>query len=242
MAAAAAAGEEEGEVKLLGAWASPFVLRPRIALNMKGVKYEFLEETFGSKSELLLRSNPVYKKIPVLIHAGKPVSESMIIVQYIHDVWGDNGTTPILPAHPYDRAVARFWAVYIDDKWFPSLAGISRAETDEAKAEAVSQVFSGLQLLEEAFQKCSSNGKGFFGGEAIGYLDIALGSYLGWLKATEKMTGIDFLDQAKTPLLLGWADRFCSHAAVREVMPETDRLVEFAKLLRSNSAAPSPAK
>jgi len=103
------------EVKVLGAWPSPFVMRPRIALNLKGVGYEFLEEEIGTKSELLLKSNPVYKKIPVLIHNGKPISESMIIVEYIDEVWAD-GKASILPSDPYDRAIARFWAVYIDDK------------------------------------------------------------------------------------------------------------------------------
>ncbi|KAL5980677.1 hypothetical protein ACLOJK_028586 [Asimina triloba] len=105
-----------GEVKVLGAWASPFVMRPTIALNIKSVPYEFLEETFGSKSELLLKSNPVYKKIPVLIHNDRPISESMIIVQYIDETWTDGPS--ILPSDPYDRAIARFWATYIDDKVF----------------------------------------------------------------------------------------------------------------------------
>ncbi|KAL5980679.1 hypothetical protein ACLOJK_028588 [Asimina triloba] len=105
-----------GEVKVLGAWLSPFVMRPTIALNIKSVPYEFLEETFGSKSELLLKSNPVYKKIPVLIHNDRPISESMIIVQYIDETWTDGPS--ILPSDPYDRAIARFWATYIDDKVF----------------------------------------------------------------------------------------------------------------------------
>ncbi|KAJ6839578.1 glutathione S-transferase U17-like [Iris pallida] len=217
-----------GDVKVLGVWPSPFVMRPRIALNLKGVKYEFLEETLGNKSELLLRSNPVYKKVPVLIHGDRPICESMVIVQYVDDAFGG---AALLPSDPYDRAVARFWAVYIDDKWFPSLTGIVKAESEEAKAEAVSQVFAGLQLLEEAFEKCSNGGNGFFGGDAVGYLDIALGSYLGWLGASEKMIGIRFLDEAKTPLLAAWAERFKADAAVREVMPETDKLVEFAKVL-----------
>lgn len=102
------------DVKILGAWPSPYVMRPRIALNIKSVAYDFLEEQFGSKSELLLKSNPVYKKIPVLIHDGKPISESLIIVQYIDEVW--NSGPSILPSDPYDRAIARFWATYIDDK------------------------------------------------------------------------------------------------------------------------------
>ena len=102
-------------MKLLGLWESPFVVRSGIALNLKGVDYEFLEEVPGTKSELLLKSNPVYKKMPVLIHNGKPICESMIIVQYIDEVWATKGPA-ILSADPYDRALHRFWAYYVDDK------------------------------------------------------------------------------------------------------------------------------
>src|SRR5664279_4522728 len=99
------------EVKLLGTWSSPNTTRARIALNLKDVQYEFLEEQFGTKSELLLMLNPVYKKMPVLIHDGKPVCESMIIVQYIDDVWAGSGTT-LMPTDAYERAMHRFWTVY----------------------------------------------------------------------------------------------------------------------------------
>ncbi|KAG2267808.1 hypothetical protein Bca52824_062363 [Brassica carinata] len=90
-------------------------MRPRIALNLKSVPYEFLQETFGSKSELLLKSNPVHKKIPVLLHADKPVCESNIIVEYVDETWSASGPS-MLPSNPYDRAIARFWATYIDEK------------------------------------------------------------------------------------------------------------------------------
>ena len=104
-----------GDVKLIGSWASVFVMRARIALNLKSIRYEFLQETYGTKSELLLKSNPVHKKIPVLIHDDKPVCESNIIVQYIDEAWSSYGPS-ILPSQPYDRAIARFWAAYVDDK------------------------------------------------------------------------------------------------------------------------------
>lgn len=104
----------KGEVKVLGAWPSPFVMRPRIALNLKKIEYEFVEETMRPKSELLLKSNPVHKKIPVLIHDDKPVCESLIIVEYINDTWSSSPS--ILPSDSYDRATARFWAAYVDDK------------------------------------------------------------------------------------------------------------------------------
>ena len=110
----------ENDVKLLGSWPSTFVMRPLIALNVKSVCYDFLEEQLSSKSDLLLISNPVYKKIPVLIHDGKFICESLNIVQYIDEKWTNSGPS-ILPLDPYDRAIARFWACYIDDKVHISL-------------------------------------------------------------------------------------------------------------------------
>ena len=102
------------EVTLLDFWASPFGMRVRIALAEKGVKYEYSEQDLREKSALLLQMNPVYKKIPVLVHRGKPVCESLIIVQYIDDVWRDKA--PLLPSDPYERARSMFWADFIDKK------------------------------------------------------------------------------------------------------------------------------
>jgi len=106
------------DLKLLGTPFSPFALRVKIALNIKGLDYENIVETMNPKSDLLLQSNPVYKKIPVLIHGDKAICESAIIVEYIDEVWKNNGTPSILPSHAYDRAIARFWVAYIDDKVF----------------------------------------------------------------------------------------------------------------------------
>lgn len=100
------------EVVLLDLWVSPFGQRCRIALAEKGVAYEYSEQNLVEKSELLLKSNPVHKKIPVLLHAGKPVSESLVILHYIDEAWPE--AAPLLPADPYARAQARFWADYVD--------------------------------------------------------------------------------------------------------------------------------
>ncbi|XP_020975911.1 pentatricopeptide repeat-containing protein At1g05670, mitochondrial [Arachis ipaensis] len=227
----------KSEVKLLGAWPSPFVMRARIALNIKSVSYEFLEETFQPKSQLLLDSNPVYKKVPVLINQDKPICESLIIVQYVDDVWSSGPS--ILPSEPYDRAIARFWATYLDDKWYPTLRSVRGAKGEDERKKLIKEVGEGLTLLEDALNKIS-RGKDFFGGDQIGYLDIAFGCFLGWLRVTESLTGVKLLDQVKTPCLAKWAERFCAHGAVKDVMPQTEKLVEFAKMLMAKMAASTP--
>ncbi|KQK20440.1 hypothetical protein BRADI_1g54499v3 [Brachypodium distachyon] len=77
------------DVVLLDLWVSPFGQRCRIALAEKGVAYEYSEheQDLSQKSVLLLQSNPVQKMIPVLLHSGKSVSESLLIVQYIDEAW-----------------------------------------------------------------------------------------------------------------------------------------------------------
>ncbi|CAL1357284.1 unnamed protein product [Linum trigynum] len=225
------ADNNHGDVKLIGTWPSPFSMRPRIALNVKSVEYEFVQEQeqLCSKSELLFKSNPVHKKVPVLIHIGKPICESNIIVEYIDEVWPSGPS--ILPADAHDRAVARFWAAYVDEKCFPNLRAAVTAASEEEKNRAADQLKEVIARMEGAYGEVS-RGKDFFGGDKIGFVDIAFGSMLGWVRAVQVMLGgVKLLDEEKTPGLVKWADKFSADLAVKDVLPETGKLIKFSKLL-----------
>ncbi|KAF3776738.1 hypothetical protein EJ110_NYTH47523 [Nymphaea thermarum] len=100
--------------------------------------------------------------------------------------------------------------------------------SDEQRKALLDQIIAGLEMLEETFEKCSKGGT-FFGGARIGFLDIALGNLLDWLRVLESSAQVKLLHPSKTPKLVAWAESFCKDEAVKEVMPETDKLAEFAK-------------
>ncbi|XP_047045220.1 probable glutathione S-transferase GSTU6 [Lolium rigidum] len=225
-----AAGDE---LKVLGTWRSPFALRVRLALNFKGLGYEYLEEDLDNKSDLLLQSNPVTKKLPVLIHNGVPICESLVILEYIDEKFAGMGPS-LLPADLYERAMARFWATYIDSKLVAEWLKMFRANTDKEKAEATREAIEAVETLEGLLLSADGQSKKpFFGGDDPGYVDVVLAGMIAWMQGTKALCGVELLDAAKTPLLLEWTERFAELDAAKLIMPDLDNLVEFAKVKRA---------
>ncbi|OAY76199.1 Glutathione transferase GST 23 [Ananas comosus] len=212
-----------GEVKLLGTWSSPFVLRIKWALGMKGAQYEFIEEDLSNKSPMLLQYNPVYKKVPVLVHDGKPITESLVILEYIDEMWKEN---PILPKDPYEKAVARFLSNFGDSKCLPSIWQVC-ISTGEKQQEAITSAAENLNILEEKLE-----GKRFFGGETIGYADISLGWISYMVSLLDDVTNVKLIDEVTYPLLSQWISNFTSSPLINDSLPPRDRMVSKFRMLR----------
>jgi glutathione S-transferase len=116
----------------------------------------------------------------------------------------------------------------------------ARGKTDEEKTEGLRQTFVAVEAMEAAFKTCSK-GKPFFGGDSVGYLDVTLGALVAWVHAGAALYGMRLFDDAKSPLLAAWVERFGALAAVKAVLPDIDRLVEFAKTKQAQAAAAATA-
>ncbi|XP_060209436.1 probable glutathione S-transferase parC [Lycium barbarum] len=210
------------EVVLLGAYVSGFGMRPRIALAEKGIQYESKEEDLGNKSSILLQMNPIHKTIPVLIHNGKPICESLIIVEYIDEVWKDK--SPLMPSDPYKRAQARFWADFIDKKVYGSGRRIWVTKGEEQEA-AKKEFIDCLKLLEGEL-----GDNPYFNGENFGFVDVAFIPFYSWFPTFEKCR--NFSIEAECPKLMAWAKRCMQKDSVAKSLAEPDKVYDYLLKLK----------
>ncbi|KAH9650500.1 hypothetical protein KPL70_026410 [Citrus sinensis] len=207
------------EVKLHGGLLSPFNYRVVCALKLKGIPFELIKEDLSNKSALLLKYNPVHKKIPVLVHGGKPVCESMVILEYIEETWPQN---PLMPSDPYDRAQARFWINFAENK---GAAVWKLFRSIEDQENTMKEILEMLQIVEEH----GLGEKKFFHGDKIGLVDIAFGSIVHWLQIIEDIVGVKLFESHKFPGLHAWLNNYKQVPVVEENLPSRDELLVFFK-------------
>eukprot|EP01018_Ginkgo_biloba_P030707 Gb_36779 [translate_table: standard] len=216
---------KEEQVKVINAWFSPFGARVSIGLEEKGVKYEFVEENLYNKSEFLLEMNPVHKKIPVLIHNGKPLAESLVILEYIDEVWPSSDVS-FLPSKPYDRAITRFWADFVDKKFFKSAVRMLTSKGEEQE-EPKRDLIENLRILEGALKELSG-GNPYFGGETFGLIDIMFIPFASWFLTYETLGNFKTPVDEKFPRLGAWVKKCMERESVSKILPEPEKIFSFA--------------
>ncbi|GAQ33959.1 hypothetical protein AtubIFM61612_005121 [Aspergillus tubingensis] len=175
---------QDNELKLYGSCFCPFVQRVWVALEIKGIPYQYIEVDPYKKPQSLLDVNP-RGLVPALRHGDWGSYESSVLLEYLEDL---NVGTPLLP--PGDaklRAHCRLWTDFINRHIVPNFYRVLQ-EQDTQKQIA------NAQELRDAFNTLvgAADAQGpFFLGAHISFVDVqvapwiirlrrALKPYRGW--------------------------------------------------------------
>ncbi|KAF7589681.1 hypothetical protein BBP40_003973 [Aspergillus hancockii] len=161
----------ENELKLYGSCFCPFVQRVWIALEAKGIPYQYLEVDPYQKPHSLLEVNP-RGLVPALRHGDWGSYESTVLLEYLEDL---NTGPPLLP--PGDaklRAHCRLWSDFINRHIVPSFYRVLQ-EQDTQKQ------ISNAQELRDAFNTLvnAADAQGpFFLGANISFVDVQVAPWI----------------------------------------------------------------
>jgi glutathione S-transferase len=206
------------KLTIIGSYVSPYVRKVLACIALKGLDYEIDPITAFYGNEAFERLSPL-RRIPVMIHDGLVLSDSSVICAYLDETWAE---PPLLPAHPKDRARARWLEEYADTRlgdvfiwglFYPKFVHpmIWGEPGDEARiartlAEDLPREFDYLegQLPESAF---------LFGPD-IGLADITLATFF----RNGAYVGVE-PDPARWPRLAAYVRRALAHDCFARFLP-----------------------
>ncbi|KAI3962769.1 hypothetical protein MKW98_029928 [Papaver atlanticum] len=137
-------------------------------------------------------------------------------------IW--NQKSPLLPTDPYQRALARFWADYIDKKVYDGGKKICMSKGEELE-KAKKDFIDILKVLEGELGE-----KPYFGGQRMGFVDVALIPFYSRFYSYE--TFGKFSIEEVCPKLVSWGKKCMENESVCKSLPDPEKVFEFMSVLK----------
>jgi maleylacetoacetate isomerase len=199
------------KVVLFSYWRSSSTWRVRIALALKGIKYEYktvqlLKEQ--QKTEDYVSLNPT-KKIPTLIIDGHTLIESPSILEYLEETRPE---PPLLPKDPYQRAVVRQIVALVtcDIQPLQNLSVLKRVGEEKKQEWAQYYISEGFEALEKILQKSAGE---YCVGNQITLADCVLVPQV----YNANRFGVDV---SKYPIISRINAKLLQHEAIKQAHPD----------------------
>ncbi|KAK4197468.1 putative glutathione S-transferase [Triangularia verruculosa] len=159
-----------GAIKFYASCFCPFSQRVWIALEAKGIDYQYCEiyPLQKPKPTQLLEANP-RGLVPAIQQEGWACAESTVILEYLEE---DRPTLPLLPTIPRLKANCRLWIEFINSRIVPSFYLVLSATEEEAKRRAAEKLQRDIAELVQA----AEDGP-YFLGDHFSLVDIQLAPF-----------------------------------------------------------------
>ena len=166
-------------MKLYSAWYCPFAQRAWMALEHKGIDFDYVEVDPYHKTDWWLEVSRGSAMVPVMVQSGivessnsaeqSTVLDSNRILEYLDDLYPQN--KPIFSDKPGQRAEQKHWMDHISNNITPYFYRYLKAnKAGAAQDEALANMMAGLASFAEAMH---SQGP-FFSGQEVGVVDISM--------------------------------------------------------------------
>ncbi|KAK3394548.1 hypothetical protein B0H63DRAFT_555753 [Podospora didyma] len=163
-AATARMHAQESGIKLYAACFCPFSQRVWIALEAKGLQYQYCETDPFRRPTHLLEANP-RGLVPAISEGSFGLGESAVILEYLEEI---DSTVLLLPTEYRLRANCRLWIDFINTKIVPSFYSLLAAKDKKSESEGI----KGLQRDILRLVQNAEAGGPYFLGDQMSLVDI----------------------------------------------------------------------
>ena len=213
----------------------------RIVLSEKDIPHEVIMLSFEKREQHTPEFEAINPKgkVPVIIHDGRVITESTIIIEYLDDAFPG---PQLMPQDPYWRARRRLWARWIDDEMhIPHIATLSfniamthllgykkEVSAQGPRGEPPPFMFAGIESKEmlhslQAYQRFLTEMDGtlaenrWLAGPDFSLADIDVVPYVWRLKNLNLSALWDYM-----PRIQDWLDRVSSRKSFREQIMDSE--------------------
>ncbi|KAM0747047.1 glutathione-S-transferase [Meredithblackwellia eburnea MCA 4105] len=160
--------EKAQDLIFYSGWFCPFNQRVWVALEEKGIDYQYHEINPYHKEKEFLAINPK-GLVPAVKHHGVALYESMVLLEYLEEEFPD--TKHLFPETPKERALARIQCDYIAKKILPTYFKLIQMQDQKVQDEARGEL---VDSLKEVADKVKGP---FFSGNEFGVVDLAIAPF-----------------------------------------------------------------
>lgn len=194
------------ELRLYSMRMCPYAQRARLILSAKKVKYDKVNVDLNNKPDWFFDIN-FYGEVPVIIHNGKNVYESLICAEYLEEAFPQ---PKLFSSDPYQRALERIYFNHWTKKGNPAFYSLLKAGCLDP--ELTARFDQQIDKMEEFLRVA---GTPYFSGSKVGFSDYMTWPWFERIPMMGDITGYK-MSEEKFPLLTQWVQRMWKDPTVLE--------------------------
>eukprot|EP00745_Piridium_sociabile_P019597 TRINITY_DN29633_c0_g1_i2.p2 TRINITY_DN29633_c0_g1~~TRINITY_DN29633_c0_g1_i2.p2 ORF type:complete len:269 (+),score=78.35 TRINITY_DN29633_c0_g1_i2:79-885(+) len=201
----------------------PYAQRARLILSAKKVKYDLINVDLNNKPDWFFEIN-FYGEVPVVIHNGKNVYESLICAEYLEEAFPQ---PKLYSTDCYQRALERIYFNHWTKKGIPTFYGMLKAGClDKDLAEKLDVNVAKMEEFMTAVKKP------YYSGDKPGFSDYMIWPWFERMYMLEQITGYK-MSPEKFPKMTAWVALMWKDPVVQECKIDAQLFITHYSMYRT---------